>query len=231
MTVDNYIFKNSKELRELAREKLKENWLKAMLVCFICWFVADSFSNISNVNDGIQHISFLNNHIHLNFMDNSSTDNILTFVSFLFSGALYAGSSLFFLKLIRNQNALVEDLLYGFKSFNLFGKLFLLELIKSLFIILWTLLLIVPGIIASLKYSMAYYIIIDNPDLSVTDAIDLSTKMMDGHKSRLFCLVLSFFGWFLLGILTLGIGFIWISPYYETSKANFYEELKQAYID
>ncbi|NMM63849.1 DUF975 family protein [Clostridium sp. P21] len=229
MTSDNYILKNSKELKELAKEKLKNNWLKAALVCFICWLIADSFSNISSVNDSINSISFLNTHVHLNFVDNSPVNTTFDIISFLLSGALYAGSSLFFLKLIRNQNALVEDLLYGFKNFGTFGKLFLLELIKSLFIILWTLLLIIPGIVAWFKYSMAYYIIIDNPDLSVIDAINLSTEMMDGHKARLFHLVLSFIGWFLLGILTLGIGFIWILPYYETAQANFYEELKSTY--
>ncbi len=229
MTVDNYIFKSSKELKELAKEKLNGNWLKAILVCFICWLITNSFSNVSDVTDGIKHISFLNAHINLNLVDNSSITNGFNIVSFLLSGALYAGSSLFFLKLIRSQNSLIEDLLYGFQNFNRFGKLFLLELLRSLFIILWTLLLIVPGIVAWLKYSMAYYIIIDNPNLSVTDAIDQSTTMMDGHKSRLLCLVLSFIGWFLLGLLTLGIGFIWILPYYETAKANFYEDLKEAY--
>lgn len=96
MTVDNYIFKSSKELKELAKEKLNGNWLKAILVCFICWLITNSFSNVSDVTDGIKHISFLNAHINLNLVDNSSITNGFNIVSFLLSGALYAGSSLFF---------------------------------------------------------------------------------------------------------------------------------------
>ncbi|EOD01714.1 Integral membrane protein [Caldisalinibacter kiritimatiensis] len=65
----------------------------------------------------------------------------------------------------------------------------------------------------------------DNPEIGPLEAISQSIEMMDGHKMRLFVLVLSFIGWFLLGIITFGIGLIWVIPYYRTTIANFYQDL------
>ena len=97
----------------------------------------------------------------------------------------------------------------------------------SLFIGLWTLLFIVPGIIKSYAYALTPYILIDNPELSPNEARLKSIEMMRGHKGKLFGLDLSFIGWILLGILSLGIGFIWISPYMKTTRAAFYCDLKE----
>lgn len=99
-------------------------------------------------------------------------------------------------------------------------------LLYGIVICLWTLLLIIPGIIMSFAYLMTPFILNDRPDLSVGQALKLSRTMMKGHKWQLFCLELSFIGWALLSILTLGIGFLWLEPYVLTSIAAFYEELK-----
>lgn len=74
---------------------------------------------------------------------------------------------------------------------------------------------------------MAYYILVDNPELSALEAIRQSKEIMRGHKGRLFYLWLSFLGWFLLGLITMGIGFLYVAPYYEAAKANFYEDLQR----
>lgn len=93
-------------------------------------------------------------------------------------------------------------------------------------IMLWSLLLIIPGIIKALSYAMTPYILEDNPELSASDAIHLSRTMMKGHKFDLFYLFLGFLGWLLLSILTLGIGLLWLIPYMQTAFAAFYQEVK-----
>lgn len=101
-----------------------------------------------------------------------------------------------------------------------------LTILMAIFIFLWTLLLVVPGIIAAYRYSMAYFLIIENPDMSAMDAIRASKEMMRGHKLDLFVLELSFLGWALLGVLTLGILYLWLLPYISTAKALFYRQLR-----
>ena len=95
------------------------------------------------------------------------------------------------------------------------------------FTFLWSLLLIVPGIIKFYAYAMTPYILIDNPELSANQAINLSKKMMKGHKFDLFCLQFSFIGWIFLSIFTLGIGLLWLLPYMMTAQAAFYQDLKK----
>jgi uncharacterized membrane protein len=113
-----------------------------------------------------------------------------------------------------------------FEGFNDFGRSFVAVLLTSIYILLWTLLLIIPGIIAGLSYSMVYFILAENPTISPMDAIRQSKEMMYGHKTEMFMLSLSFIGWCLLGVLSLGIGFLWIGSYMQTSMAIFYQELK-----
>lgn len=110
-------------------------------------------------------------------------------------------------------------------------KIILVYIISSIFTFLWTLLLVIPGIIKSFAYSQTYFIYKDindkNPDnnLSLTDYITKSRQLMDGNKGRYFVLLLSFIGWWLLGLITFGIGFIWIFPYFKLTLANFYRDL------
>jgi len=95
-----------------------------------------------------------------------------------------------------------------------------------IFILLWTLLLIVPGIIAAISYSMTFYIIADDNSIAAKEAIDKSKKMMDGYKWKFFCIGLRFFGLALLCVLTLGIGFLWLFPYIQVTVAKFYDDIK-----
>ncbi|MDA3931506.1 MAG: DUF975 family protein, partial [Tenericutes bacterium] len=99
-------------------------------------------------------------------------------------------------------------------------------ILRSIFVFLWTLLLIIPGIIKSFSYAMTFYILADNPDLEPTEAIRQSQEMMSGNKWRLFKLYFSFIGWYILAALTFGIGYIFLEPYVQMSVANFYEDLK-----
>lgn len=155
---------------------------------------------------------------------------ILSFSALVVVGPLIIGGPLaigfcgYFIRKARGETARLENLFDGFK---LFGSGFLLYLLQYIFIFLWTFLFIVPGIIKSLSYSMAFFILRDNPDIGSLEAITASRNMMNGHKRKLFCLYLSFIGWSLLCILTLGIGLLWLCPYMYLSVANFYEDIKQ----
>jgi len=140
----------------------------------------------------------------------------------LLTGPLSLGLRGVFLKIFRSEEVSYNNLFDGFKSF--LGS-FLAFLLMSIYTVLWTLLLIVPGIIAALRYSQTYYILKDHPEMDGNSAIQASKKMMEGHKGEYFVLCLSFLGWILLGIVTVGIGFLWIGPYMATTNAAYYEWL------
>ena len=107
------------------------------------------------------------------------------------------------------------------------GHSVLLTILVAIFTFLWTLLLIVPGIIKSFSYSQAFFILAENPNMTAKEAIDESKLIMDGHKMDLFVLYLSFIGWFLLGYITLGLGFIYVAPYMTLTLTNFYHNIKR----
>ena len=94
------------------------------------------------------------------------------------------------------------------------------------FIFLWSLLFVIPGIIKALAYSMHPYIIADNPTIDAMEALRQSEEMMRGNKTRLLALYLSFIGWFILSAFTFGIGFFFLMPYVQTSVTNFYVDLR-----
>ncbi len=99
--------------------------------------------------------------------------------------------------------------------------------LMGLFIVLWSLLFLIPGIIKSFSYAMTPFILVERPELSANAAIDESRRLMKGRKFDLFYLYLSFIGWFILSILSLGIGFLWLWPYVQTSLAAFYADVKE----
>lgn len=129
----------------------------------------------------------------------------------------------------QKQRPQVEDLFTIYR--NNFEKAFLVPFLVQLFIGLWCLLLIVPGIIMAYAYSMAVYVSNDHPELSSMDAIRKSKELMRGHKWDLFVLDLSFIGWILLCLLTCGIGFFFLLPYIEAAHAEFYRELTDKAVD
>jgi len=136
------------------------------------------------------------------------------------------GFMLCFLRLVRGEDS---DEMVGdqFKVFNQYGRYLGGSLLYTLYVILWSLLLIVPGIVKAYSYAMTPYIMYDRPDLDADDCIHESRMMMKGKKWKLFCMDMSFIGWVILCLLTLGIGFLWLQPYIEASHAKFYEELKK----
>lgn len=116
-----------------------------------------------------------------------------------------------------------------FEGYNDYLRITGTYLLMCVYIFLWTLLLVVPGIIKSISYSQTLYVLRDEPSLTYNGAIERSMAMMEGHKMDYFLLILSFIGWYILGIISLGIGFLWINPYVSKTKALFYEDLKSEY--
>lgn len=213
----------SYDLKRRASEQLKGQWLQAGIVCFIAWLLTLAFTG-GNAVHSMQTL-WQNGEI-VSVPVTTSSNGLGGLLSFILMGPITLGVSGYFLKLIRKEGPIIEDM---FKGFRFFVKTFVLNLLITVFTILWTLLLIIPGIIAAFRYSMAYYIMMDNPELSAFEALSESKRMMVGFKFQLFLLAFSFLGWFLLGIVTLGIAFLWVNPYYETAKANFYQDLKEHY--
>lgn len=138
-------------------------------------------------------------------------------------GPMDLGLAAYFLLLKRSGSAQLEDV---FRGFNSFENSLIVYIVRTVYIILWSLLLIVPGIIAALRYSMALYILHDSPGLSGMEALNQSKELMAGYEGKLFMLYLSFVGWAVLCAFTLGIGFLWLMPYMKASEANFYEDIR-----
>lgn len=134
------------------------------------------------------------------------------------------GFTVLFLKLFRNGDLNIGSLFDGFQDY---GRILGTVLLQVVYTFLWTLLLVVPGVVKWYSYSMTSYILLDEPELKNNAAIEKSMAMMEGHKMRLFLLDLSFIGWALLSSLfTFGIGFFFLQPYVATAHAAFYEDLK-----
>lgn len=143
--------------------------------------------------------------------------------SLLIGGPMAVGVAIFSLSLSRNTDPRFEQIFDGFKKFGVALGAYIL---MGVFVVLWSLLLIIPGIIAVLSYSMTFYIIAEDDSIGSMEAIDKSKAMMEGYKLKLFYLWLRFFGWALLCLLTLGIGFLWLIPYMHVTMAKFYDDLK-----
>lgn len=147
--------------------------------------------------------------------------------SLLIGGPMALGIAIFSLSLSRNKDANLNQI---FDGFNKFGVSLGAYWLMVLFTFLWSLLLIIPGIIAAISYSMTYYIIADDNTIGSMEAIDKSKKIMYGYKLKYFYLGLRFFGLSLLCILTLGIGFLWLIPYMQVTLAKFYDDINGSNI-
>ena len=194
------------EIRNYALGLLRGKWTQPVLAALIVALV----NGISQGGSRTQSVGF----ITVGFL-----------VALLIGCNLQYGFSIGILRFHRNREETVKEMISaGFKED--YGRVLGIVLLKTVFIILWTLLLIIPGIIKAYSYAMTEFIAEDNPELGPKECIDRSKAMMEGHKMDLFLLDLSYIGWILLGIITLGIGMLWVAPWMEMAHVKFYEELK-----
>jgi uncharacterized membrane protein len=150
--------------------------------------------------------------------------NALTVIMLILFGPLYLGLHGYLLKTMRGESSSLKDLFDGFRYS---WESSLLALLMGILTFLWCLLLIIPGLVKAASYSMSFFIMYDNPGIKPREALRRSQIMMKGYKKKYAMLLLSLAGWAALGVVTLGIGFFWISPYIYLSLAHFYENLKQ----
>ena len=209
-----------KTLKEMAKKQLgnaifNERWLYMLLTCLIMEIllgvVSGSFPY--SKDDGLSIVRLIFNVIFI-------------IASLLVTGPLQYGIARVMTRAAReDEKADLNGLFTGFTE--CFGDAVLLGFMKSLLIALWTLLLIIPGIVKSYSYALASYIQQDEDNKDWNYCIKKSMKMMKGHKWDLFVLDLSFIGWYIVGFLCLAIGTLWVTPYHQMTRTNFYIELKK----
>lgn len=149
--------------------------------------------------------------------------NWLDLVILLFSPVLILGVHHVYLKATTDEKPHFSAM---FSKMSQFGTALTTYLLIGIFVSLWSLLLIIPGIIAAYSYSMVYFILAEHPEMSALEAIKESKRIMRGHKFDLFVLQLSFFWWSLLIVATFGFAAVYVIPYAQMAKANFYNEIK-----
>ena len=147
-------------------------------------------------------------------------------VSFIIAGSISLSFASIFLNVLKGKKPVAKDLIFGFQDENLLRGLFAF-LRYEIFTFLWTLLLIVPGIIKSISYSQMFYLMAENPKMTAGEAQAKSMKIMEGHKWDYFVLQLSFIPWRLLSIVTFGIAEIYVTPYVSTTNAAFYKKINK----
>jgi len=205
------MIKSNSELLRAARESLAGRWGIAIGTFLIYEIVIGSLQSSYRYDSDDMNHGF------------SFAHSFASIVYLLIAGPLLLGLSVFSLNIARNMEARFEQIFDGFRNFK---TSFIAYLLMVLFIFLWTLLLIIPGIIAALSYAMTFFIIADDESIEPMAALDKSKKMMYGYKWQMFYLCLRFFGLALLCILTLGIGFLWLIPYTHITIAKFYDDIK-----
>ena len=198
---------SNQEYKNRALADLEGMWSKAVVATLIFFCISDGVGYI---------LSFLTD-------DNDSLGNGLRGGWEMLCLPLTWGFGVYFLNLIRR-----EDVSYGrlFDGYRDFRRVFVAVLLSVVAVVVGLVLLVVPGIIVALMLSQTFYIMKDDSQTSAVEAMRKSMKMMEGHKMGLLGLALSFIGWFLLCLLTVGIGFLLLIPYFETTTAHYYEDLK-----
>lgn len=147
-------------------------------------------------------------------------------VSLLVVNVITLGSMTWFHRAIKTEGLNMEEMFWPFKED--YGGNVLMMFLISLYTALWSMLFVVPGIVKGYSYSLAMYIKSENPNIPASKAIELSTRMTNGHKMDLFVLDMSFIGWAILSAFTLNIlGILYVMPYQYAAKAFAYEEIKE----
>jgi len=221
---------NRKDLKSKAKTILKGNYWPAFLVSFIILITGGSHnhgefgsgagsSGGSSAMGGNFEIFFFTGAVIL----------VLVILRVFIGYILEVGGRKYYIQL-SNGKSNIANLGYVLKEGSYFN-VFITMLLRSIYLILWTLLLIIPGIIKLYAYRMVPYILADNPDIKAGRAIQLSKEMTDGEKMDIFILDLSFLGWFILGSLLFGIGIFFVQPYYDSTNGELYLKLRKKALE
>jgi uncharacterized membrane protein len=222
-------------LRARARENLRNNWGISIAVAVVAVLLGGLVTGTSFLPElqyglPLDHFPALqkfvtseNQGLHIGRFTLNFQAGIFGFAAFLLGGVLQIGYADFLLKQHDGKESRFNDL---FSKFDYFGTGFAQRFLRSLYVLLWSLLFVIPGVIKEYGYSMTPFILAEHPNLTASQAISLSEDMMDGHKAELFFLDLSFIGWSFLSALTLNLGNIALNPYKNAARAAFYRQLQ-----
>ncbi len=215
------------ELKERAKAVLKTNYWQALIVAFVMALLG---GDIAGQNSGIK---VSQNHYH--HMDLGHLWFILKIAGIIFlvimiviwfiGYIIEVGGRKFFIKAAEGETKM-DYLGYGFNG-NYYWDIFKAMIWCRIIIFLWTLLLIIPGIVKGYAYRMVPYILADNPNIGTKRAMELSEEMTRGEKWDIFVLDLSFWGWYLLGAFAFGIGILFVRPYDYATNAELYLRLRE----
>ena len=218
--------KSRLEIKSQAKTNFKAQFGTGVLASLILAAISFVLGALPALFYGWRDMSFGygNNGFSYRYFDTSSSFPF-SIIGLLIMPPIVVGYAFIFLRMYRGERADIGEAFgAGFRDYgrNLGGILWM-----ELFIFLWTLLFIIPGIVKSLAYFMTPYILADSKKVSPTQALKLSMKMTRGYKGEIFVMYLSFIGWMLLSMLTMGILFIlYVGPYMQASFAGMYSELK-----
>lgn len=193
--------KTSAQLKELAKQQLKGRWSGLIIPHIIVSIIGCAIGLVSGFLFFIAPI-----------------------ISLILTAPMSFGLIMYIIRFARYEDLELTEIFNGFTRWI---DSVVLMLVIAIFTFLWSLLFIIPGIIKSISYSMAFYILADNPDMKPMEALQWSKRITYGHKGRIFYIQLSFIGWSLLAALTCGIGYIWLLPYMNLTFANLYFDLKE----
>ena len=215
----------SSELRAIARKNLEGTWAISVGAALVAAILGGSVTGMgSNVNFNINQETIRNLPpvFWTVLLPLASVAGLLSLAALILGGTVELGYARFLLKQHDKRELQFSDL---FSQFDRFGTGFAQKFLRILFIVLWSLLFIIPGIVKGLSYAMTPFILEEHPEMTASQAIKASMKLMEGHKMELFILGLTFIGWEILACLTMGIGFLFLNPYMNAVYAAFYRSI------
>lgn len=232
--------KSASDYRRISRESLRGKWPLAVIAGLVALLLGGTATNSNSINFNINLDNGIEETVIDPFFSGGGSAVLAGIVASIFTVALVTalislvirlvlgsvislGYAKFNLRLVdRAEETKLGDL---FSYFGYWVNALCAELLRSLYVFLWSLLFVIPGIVATYSYSMTSYILAEHPELSAREALACSKDMMRGHRWSLFCLQLSFIGWEILSAFTFGIGTLFLTPYRNTAVAAFYRDL------
>ena len=219
------------DYRRVARENLTGNWPLSIgvgaVACLLGGLIiGTSFIPEFNFRIEGQDISSISDLLNLLTASGGASafglGSALALVQLIIGGVIQLGYARYLLKQHNRASFELQDL---FSQFDRFGQGFLQSFLRGLYVFLWSLLFVIPGIVKGYAYAMTPFIMAENPDMTANEAITASRELMDGHKGELFILDLTFIGWDLLAALSLNLGHLALNPYKNAAYAAFYKDL------
>lgn len=219
------------DYRRVARENLTGNWPLSIGVGAVACLLGGLIIGISfipefNYRIEGQDISSISDLLNILTASGGASafglGSALALVQLIIGGVIQLGYARYLLKQHNRASFDLQDL---FSQFDRFGQGFLQSFLRGLYVFLWSLLFVIPGIVKGYAYAMTPFIMAENPNMTANEAITASRELMDGHKGELFILDLTFIGWDLLAALSLNLGHLALNPYKNAAYAAFYKDL------